>query len=588
MKKTRVLAIAPYEGLRELLQNAASQRDDVELTVRIGDLQAGVDIVQSMSLSQYDVILSRGGTAKLIRQTSLLPVAEIRLSIYDMLSVIRLAQSYMGRIAVVGFPAVTQRLDVVFDMMNIKFRIYTINDAGEVDVLMSEISKQGYTLIVGDAVAVRIAKANELNGILITSGPESVQEALTEAVLLHQATQTASRNMHLLSAALNHSDMSVLACAADGRVIYSNLSVDQQNYPGIFKKLTHDVSRVLSESHYTCIRRSKDSFFHVEGHCILTNEEKLALFVVHRMIDMGSWRSLYTIEDDNPSNEPGSPPLDNIGAMSDVLSVARKYAISGLPVILLGEVGTDADSLARYIHQNSPLKNRLLITLDCNILTKKQFASLLSSERSPLSENGMTIYIKSFDVLEAPLQHNLMSFIYATSLYQRCRVIFSSYSTIENCQSLSETLMSNRNAPVTLTIPSLRTRQEDIASLASLYINHYNFLLGKQVVGFEDEAIKLLRTFSWPYNTAQFTRVLRQLVLTSRQQILSFDHTQQILSKEPGLVLTPPRSMTLEGSLDDIIRAVIEQVLAEEDMNQSRAAKRLGISRTTLWRKLQN
>ena len=79
------------------------------LTFFTGDLDVGVAIVQSMSPNSYDCIISRGGTAELIRQVTDLPVVEIQLSVYDVLSTMKLAENYSNRYAIVGFPALRSR-----------------------------------------------------------------------------------------------------------------------------------------------------------------------------------------------------------------------------------------------------------------------------------------------------------------------------------------------------------------------------------------------------------------------------------------------------------------------------------------------
>ena len=92
--RIKILGIAPYEGMRTVMERAAQAYPEIQLDIHTGDLEEGVAIVESMAPNSYDCIISRGGTAEMIRQVSDLPVVEIQLSVYDVLSAMKLAENY--------------------------------------------------------------------------------------------------------------------------------------------------------------------------------------------------------------------------------------------------------------------------------------------------------------------------------------------------------------------------------------------------------------------------------------------------------------------------------------------------------------
>ena len=100
----RVLGIAPYEGLRELMETVAELREDIRLTAYAGNFHEGLAIAQSIDPSEYDVVVSRGGTTDLLREKLSAPVFSVELSYFDILNAIKLAQGYGGRFAIAGFP----------------------------------------------------------------------------------------------------------------------------------------------------------------------------------------------------------------------------------------------------------------------------------------------------------------------------------------------------------------------------------------------------------------------------------------------------------------------------------------------------
>ena len=84
----RILAIAPYEAMSSALVRCAESFPDIQMDVFTGDLDEGVEILQTVDLSLYDAILSRGGTANLIQKDSMIPVIEIPVQVYDVLHTI--------------------------------------------------------------------------------------------------------------------------------------------------------------------------------------------------------------------------------------------------------------------------------------------------------------------------------------------------------------------------------------------------------------------------------------------------------------------------------------------------------------------
>lgn len=140
-----------------------------------------------------------------------------------------------------------------------------------------------------------------------------------------------------------------------------------------------------------------------------------------------------------------------------------------------------------------------------------------------------------------------------------------------------------------LTIPPLRTRKDKISSLTSLYINLLNMKLAKEISGFENDAMELLQNFDWPGNYNQFKRILTELVtLTDTPHIKTETVSNLLLQEQPTLFPSNhSETLDLNRTLDEINLDIILRVLAEENNHQVATAKRLGISRSTLWRILQ-
>lgn len=182
--KVRLLGIAPYENMKALMLNLAQARDDVELTVFVGDLQQGVELAKRNFYSDYDAIVSRGGTAQLLQKELDLPVIEIAVTPFDIMRAMKLAENVSDQYAIVGFPGVTASAKQLCQLMQYHIEIHTIQDEEQVEKTLLDLRQRGTRAILCDMVTNRIAMRLGLNVVLITSGPESIQAAFDDAVRL--------------------------------------------------------------------------------------------------------------------------------------------------------------------------------------------------------------------------------------------------------------------------------------------------------------------------------------------------------------------------------------------------------------------
>lgn len=584
----RILAIAPYEGLRILMQEIAEELHDIELDVQLGNLEEGARLAKLDRSVKYDFILSRGGTAELIEQIANIPVVEIKLSEYDILQAIKLAQSVTKKFCIVGFPSIISRVHTICSLMEYNIETRTIHTAEEVSGCLASLLQEKFELVVGDAITVATAKQMQLNGILITSSRDSVLAAVEEGRKIHRAIEmTTKRNLHFRSI-LNHSQLCVLVYDAERNLQYSN--IDRQPDPGLYTPMMHHIESAIQHVFETggtnLMRKSKGFLWPIRG----VRVGEYAYFYISRL-------SEYTLPEyavsvrDILTQEPAAlnPFYRASGSMRKILAAGEEIGKTSLPVLMIGEPGTGKDTLAYSLHQQSPLQNNSFLTINCRLLSDKQLLHLFKSENSPLGETNMSIYFKSIQHLSLEGQQMMISYIKDTSLHRRNRIFYSYASQTPAVDHLLVDYLLGHSEPecVSLALPSLRERKDEIQGLASIYINELNITLGRQVAGLDAAALEALLDFDWPQNIDQFIRVLKELVLTAKDIFIRGEDVVQALQKERRFFSGSPDPTLLEGTLDEIISKVTKRVFEEENYNQTQAAKRLGISRSTMWRKLQ-
>jgi transcriptional regulator with PAS, ATPase and Fis domain len=589
MKTIRILAIAPYKGMEKLMNQIAQELEDIDLQVFAGNLEEGVKYVRYEQDRGYDFIISRGETARMIEQEARIPIVEISLSEYDILHALRFAKGFSEKFCAVGFPGLAARIQTLCDLMELNISVFETNNAKETEERIRELKKESYTLIVGDSNVVNAAKEMQLRGILIISGRESLLAALNECRKLHKALEGTRNRTSFLKQILDHCPVYVFAYDRQSRLLYSNTNrqAEGEELEALTKLLPPLAEKVFEKQETRLLRKNGAFMWKLYG---IRSSSDTVCFYIRRIMATGSQDTSLSIQDDFSGNTSIMQSYYlRSASMHSIIAKAEQISRNDYPLLLTGEPGTGKNTLAFAIHRQSKLRNNAFLIINCQLITEKGLHSLLEDDDSPLGENDIGIHFRDIHYLSPKTQELLISYIKETDLHRRNRVIYTytfSFAGLAE-HRLIKYLKNERECDcLTFLIPPLREWKEDIPALANLYINELNSNYGKQIVGLESASLEILREYDWPENLGQFIRVIKDLVLNSEGAYIKTEDVEAVIAKEKQLT-GEIRGVSLQGSLDKINSHVIWQIFQDEGMNQSRTAKRLGISRSTLWRKLK-
>lgn len=586
--KIRILGIAPYDGMRTAMERAAEAYPQIQLDAYTGDLEAGVAIVQQTPPNTYHCVISRGGTAALIRKVTDLPVVDINISVYDVLRTMKLAQNYTSLYAIVGFPSITEPAHTLCSLLGYDLDILTVHSADEVTNTLQRLQEGGYRMVVCDMVTHTVARQLGLDAFLITSGMESLHTAFDQALSISEWYSQQRREIMLLRRITQGQNGRAIMLNSDGTVFYASPNDPPKE---LLEQLRSHMAEIPTNGTLKFYYTEHDHLYSITAQVFVVDEARRYLFYcipsripLHtnwaglRSMNRGECEYLFT-----NSFYSLSGALGALGAEIESLSSVRQ------PIMISGEPGTGKEQIARHLYLHSSLVNKPLVVVNCALMNEKSWDFLLNHYSSPLNATDNTVYFQNLESIADARVPELLAAIKETGLARRVRLIFSCACREEGIVPDVLRKFTERLGCLSLSLPPLCSRQDEIPSLASLYLSSLNLELGKQISGLEPRAIEMLRQYSWPTNYTQFKNILRTLASTTSGAYVTAAQVAELLGRER--TLRRPAEPThaevrSDRTLDEIVTEVVQQAVAAHNGNRAAAARQLGISRTTLWRYL--
>ncbi len=586
-RKLKLLAIAPSESIQSQLNEIIFSMTNVEMDICVGNLYSGVEIVQQRCSRGYDAILSRGETAAMIKKITQIPVIEFPISFYDVLHAIKLADNFNEPYAVVGFTPVTTSAHLLRDLLQLDLDIYTLFSLEDAIPLMERLKEKEYRLIVSGMGIDSIARRNGINSILITTGRESLSSAIDQAVRLCSSLVKVKEQEHFFKELLVGGLYELMVFNDKKELVFSSLK--QIRRKAALSMATKRLQNVQRDDTTISTKSSQGMLITLQERTMEIHGEQFVVFYFSQQ------KQPYTA----PKNEIRifsreeavdtflSHYLEVPSAGHDCVENLPRIIRSSYPIMILGENGVGKEQMAATIYTQGEFKNRPYLVIDFSLANDKTWSYLQGHMNSPVNHEGVTIYFRGLEKLSSVRTEKLAALLYDTGTCRRNRILFS-YTTTPGKGVPPHILnLTSRFSCLTISMMPLRERSGELKALASLYISTVNIDLAKQVIGFMPQAMKLMEQFQWLGNLNQFKRVITQLVMESASSYIQEESTRRVLAAESSDTATSTvlsEVLNLNKPLQDIEKDIVKAVLAETGGNQSQAAARLGICRTTLWK----
>jgi len=550
--KIKIAILAPFPDLcrvaEVVIQERAAEWVSEIKVVQLEPMAPGVVEAEQEIAAGAEVIISRGYTGGCIAHAVDVPVVQVPITAFDIIQALQQLSDDHRQVGIIGFPGVTYECEKVGELLGISIRDLPIIDGID---SMQEVIKQavdsGFTVVMGGVNAARIATGLGIKGIVLKTGKNSMYKAIKEA----EAIAIARRKE------LKRAD-------AKAEPTEGASPVDQAT------AVPFGGGRVKAE------RGTRQKLY---------DKGLVAKTTIDQFVGV-------------------SP------AVQELKHRARKFARTDSTILITGESGTGKELLAQSIHNLSKRQWGPFVAVNCGALPE----SLLESELFGYEQgaftgakkggkvglfelaHGGTLFLDEVGEMPLALQSSLLRVLQEKAVMRLgsdcimpidVRVIAATNQDLEALiekKTFRKDLYYRLNV-LRLYIPPLRERLEDIPDLVQ-HILRYCSHINPKVVGFSPRIIRLLQLQDWDGNIRELSNALERAMLLAEGPLIGEADIEEVLPGKPGKDVHTTRGHK-SGTLQELESEAIIRMLVAEKFSHATVAAKLGISRTTLWRRLK-
>lgn len=575
-----------------------------------------------------DIIVARGLQAKMIKQFTNIPVVEITFTGQELGLLVLKAKQVVKKkkpfIAFVGFKNMFSNMTYFEQLYDIKLGLYYIQSTDKIQSTVARAVNDGVDLIIGGDTTTKTASNMGIHTVYLDCTDDSIRESLHVASKMAYAADLEKYNNAQLETILNTSFNGIIKINMKREIIVINKVVEDilakrsDEIAGI--ALEKVISDIDTEYIDDILEGRKDSFstsIQFKGIALMVvvapiqydNNITGAILSCHKVVSRMKLenqvkREMY-LHGYVAKSEFSKIPR-NTKEMKQNIELGKLFSMSQNPVLIYGDTGTEKEIFAQCIHNQSTRRNGPFVSVNCSSMNEDMQIQALFGHVDSNCEganlkgaletaNFGTAYIQEIEHLSIQCQYRLYRAIKYKGLIQNdieksktldVRIIADAKKNLAGYvrKGLFREDLYYALSGLALELPSLKNRPEDIEYFVSEYIKKYMEIYSRYVV-IPKDTMEVLKRYSWNGNMIQLENFCDRLVLTSNKRTIDAGVVENLLlqmypvirekdGEEKVLVFKHPEAAEIAD-------------LLEKYKSRTETAKALGISTTTLWRRMK-
>jgi PAS domain S-box-containing protein len=624
--KASIHFIAPYH---KMVKDIESEAKKMGLYVQIheGLTEKGLELAQ---FNDVEIIIARGGTAEALRNlSSNISVVDIPVTGFDIIKAILEAEKMWEKVCIVGYDNFLQQISQVNDLRHIFkccLETHVCHTKKEVETAIRMAKAKGFNCIVGGVGSCQLAEYYGLHGVIIESNRESIKESLKQAANVLQIKSQERKKSSLFKAIMNYTFEGIMSTDAQGTITACNTAaIDILEFK--HKDLIGCKLEEVSCPHE--IRNLLASPGEKLNELIELNEKTIVVNKVPLIYKGTTFGFVITLKDVTKVKEleqslrkrlrkrglQAKVVFDDIihqsSIMKDTIEKAKNISLFDSCVLIEGETGSGKEMFAQSIHNNSNRKNGPFVAINCSALTESLLESMLfgysegaftgakKEGKVGIFElaHGGTIFLDEISGITPKLQMSLLRVIEEKEVMRLgddkiipidVRVIAATnYPLIDlvRKQQFREDLYY-RLSVLKLAIPPLRERKKDILLLLEYFLANIAHKYKLKIPKINNEVKEIFLSYNWPGNVRELRNVAENLVIMQKKEICIKDIEGLISTNNQEVKLDNWEGIDLKKISLNFEKELIS-TLIKSGLKKQEIAKMLGVTRSTLWRKMK-
>jgi propionate catabolism operon transcriptional regulator len=651
LSSNAILFVATNDELANIAREVASGNEDtMKVEIVMGNPMNALEIAHDADRQGFGAIVSRGTTSRIMSGAGMsIPVIQVKVTGYDAVRALLAAKRHANHVGIVGSDDMIRWMDGLGGLLGMEVSTRFAESWEEIGLAIRSLREKGVGAIVGWNLVQRRAAEMGLPFVPLTSGREAVHDALAEARSVLNARWRETERAERLKAILSSVTNAVVAVDSDGAITHFNQTAEGMVGISSEQAIGRHISTILKSEQIDGLRvdsESKGEWVEKLGSLtVLARSEPIVVDnrvvgAVFSLDDVTQIRELERIvrEEVRDTGHMSKHRLSDIvgasSAMAEAVELAERFAKVDSTVLIEGETGTGKELFAHGIHSASARRDGPFVAVNCAAIPETLLESELfgyapgaftGARRSgkpglfEVAHRG-TMFLDEIGEMSGPLQARLLRVLQERETMRvggvkvipiDVRVIAATNKDLFGLvqrEGFRDDLFY-RLSVLNLQIPPLRERPEDIPLLAGHLMRSVAARLQRQPRRFSSGALTVLEDYSWPGNVRQLENTIEQLVAVGEErQSVARTEVDRILARYAASRERSPQkgnkptatnaavartsARAADGALADsnlrqIETETILRTLEEAEGNKAETARRLGISKTTLWRRLK-
>lgn len=628
-----IVIIAPFKNLYLLCKEIIEKHSLDNVDVFEGDLMEGVKLAEKAVDKGAKIIISRGGTFSLIKDYVNIPVVEISITSFDLLRGFKQIKAYKGKIGVVGYGNIIYGSDLVAELLDLDIIKIEIDRDEDAERIFKSYLDKGINLFIGDTVAKRLSDKFNRKSYVIESGADSIISAIKDAKRVLILSKIERERAEQFKTIVDFVHDGIISIDENEKIVIMNNMArklfgieDSCIGEKIQDIVPHTKLDEVLKTGQTQIGELQD----IGSYTITTNRTPIIVDgdikgVVATFNDVTELQKLernvriklskkgfiakYTFDD----------IIHTSKVMKDSINRAKRYSPYDSPILILGETGVGKELFAQGIHNFSDRNRGPFVAINCaalppNLIESELFGYVEGAFTGAnkkgkeglfeLAHSG-TIFLDEISELPLKLQGRLLRVLQEKEVMRigddkvipvdvriLCATNKDLNSLIERGRFRQD--LYYRINILSLRIPPLNERKGDVEILAQYFLEKYSTKYKKKIKEMDSSFVNYLKEYEFKGNVRELEGIIERSVVLARDERLDLRHLDRTLEKPEKIsrkdkIILEDNLFLVESevSLDKLNELYIKYILGKYDGAINQTANVLGISRSTLWRKLK-